>query len=614
MAKAKAKLSIHSVDDDMGLPYEDSFPNRTDHPALRGRQSRRADMKKGVPRRLSFVMTTEEFNKDTDLTFYGPYSHIRKQMDYSHHVHYKKERQWLQDSIIEDCLEEDNNEALWKTPIEPWLLYMVGSPGAGKQYTFLQLVQDGRLPLLSFVLVDPDAIRRRLPEFESYLQKYPDCVDELTRKEAGYIAEILVRAALQAGRNVVWDGALYDGEWFAEFTKQVKEKYSNLKVGVLHVTAPREVILDRVVQQARITGRTIPEETIDYALEQIPKSILQVAPLVDYYCVIFNHDELTILTQGEDWDTFRLHFLQTCALQPGQPELLNKALEDDEKKESLDAIVRAAPVKPSRRHQRRFSALLSTELNHMADKLEFFGPFSHIRETLDYDYHVPYTHERQRVQDAIIKDMLGTAVIKDKNGDIGTTPTEPWIVFLAGAMGAGKTHTIRKLVEKGRFPLLAFVKVNFDEIRRHLPEFHLYVEESPELAGELTRKEAGFIAEILTLAGLQAGKNVLVDGSLRDYEWYKKYFARLRKCFPRLRLAIIHVTAPREAVFQRAAVCQKEMMCYAPESWQCSHLLLCCPGARNDNRSGGAERNADECVRTGTNICQGTVPIGRLFL
>ena len=450
---AKATRSVHSVDEDMGLPYEDSISSMTEHPALRGRQSRRADMKKGDSHRLSFVMTTEEFNKDAELTFYGPYSHIRKQMDYNYHVHYKKERQWLQDSIIEDYLEEDNDEALCKTPTEPWLLYLVGSPGAGKQHTLLQLVQDGRLPLLSFVLVDPDTIRRRLPEFESYLQKYPDFVDELIRKEAGYVAEILVRAALQAGRNVVWDGALYDGEWFAEFTKQVKKKYSNLKVGVLHVTAPREVILDRVVKHARITGRTIPEETIDYALEQIPKSIPQVAPLVDYCCAIANHDELTILTQGEDWDTFRLHFLQTCAWQPGQRELIKKALKDDEEKEPLDAIVRAALVKPPRHHRRRFSVLLSTELNHMADKLEFFGPFSHIRETLDYDYHVPYTHERQRLQDAIIKDMLGTAVIKDKNGDICTTPTEPWIVFLAGAMGAGKTHTIKKLVEKGRFPL-----------------------------------------------------------------------------------------------------------------------------------------------------------------
>ena len=79
---------------------------------------------------------------------------------------------------------------------------------------------------------------------------------------------------------------------------------------------------------------------------------------------------------------------------------------------------------------------------------------------------------------------------------------------------------MRKLVENGRFPLTAFVIVDPDEIRHRLPEFHMYVEENPELAGSMTRKEAGFIAEILTLAALQAGKNVLQDGSLRDSDWY----------------------------------------------------------------------------------------------
>jgi predicted kinase len=132
----------------------------------------------------------------------------------------------------------------------------------------------------------------------------------------------------------------------------------------------------------------------------------------------------------------------------------------------------------------------------------------------------------------------------------------PWIVFTAGPMGAGKSHTMKKLVKEGRFPLLAFVRVDPDAIRQYLPEFHLYVQRSPELAGELTMKEAGYIAEILTLAGLEAGKNVLVDGSLRRASWYREHFARLRKDFNHLglRIAIIHVTAPREAVFQRAAV------------------------------------------------------------
>jgi dephospho-CoA kinase len=51
---------------------------------------------------------------------------------------------------------------------------------------------------------------------------------------------------------------------------------------------------------------------------------------------------------------------------------------------------------------------------------------------------------------------------------------------------------------------------------------------------------------------LQEGKNVLVDGSLRDAKWYLKYFENLRERFPTLKIAILHVMASRETVLERA--------------------------------------------------------------
>ncbi len=66
--------------------------------------------------------------------------------------------------------------------------------------------------------------------------------------------------------------------------------------------------------------------------------------------------------------------------------------------------------------------------------------------------------------------------------------------------------------------------------------------------------QAGYIAEVLTLAALQGGKNVLQDGSLRDHTWYQLHFQKLKRDFPQVRQAIIHVTAPRNAILDRAAV------------------------------------------------------------
>jgi predicted kinase len=272
-------------------------------------------------------------------------------------------------------------------------------------------------------------------------------------------------------------------------------------------------------------------------LERIPPAIDTVKPELDHFFAISNNDGQELV--GDEWATFTSICVQTRKLIPG-----NKLTR---------AVKAVMAVKKKGRH-RRISLYRSSEDNHLADDMKFYGRYAHIRSTLDYSHHQNYRRDRQIFQDAIISDFFEEAVIKDKNGELCTTPTEPWLVFTAGAMGAGKGYTKTRLVDKGLFPLMSFVNVDPDEVRRRLPEYYLYINEVPELAGELTRKEAGLITEILALAALQAGKNVLIDGSLRDSDWYQGYFARLRREFPAIRIAIIHITAPREAVFQRAAV------------------------------------------------------------
>lgn len=71
--------------------------------------------------------------------------------------------------------------------------------------------------------------------------------------------------------------------------------------------------------------------------------------------------------------------------------------------------------------------------------------------------------------------------------------------------------------------------------------------------------QAGYISEILTWAALDQGKNVLVDGSLRDHEWYIEHFAQLRGRYNGLNIAILHITASREDVIERAMVSITEL-------------------------------------------------------
>jgi hypothetical protein len=56
-----------------------------------------------------------------------------------------------------------------------------------------------------------------------------------------------------------------------------------------------------------------------------------------------------------------------------------------------------------------------------------------------------------------------------------------WVVFTAGAMGSGKTHTLRWLWQNGYFPLHAFVQADPDRVRGMLPELKGYIARSPEV-------------------------------------------------------------------------------------------------------------------------------------
>ena len=202
-----------------------------------------------------------------------------------------------------------------------------------------------------------------------------------------------------------------------------------------------------------------------------------------------------------------------------------------------------------------FDYTQSTEDNYALtdqSKPVFVGEYANLRSQLDYDYHTFYNEERQLLHDSLINIFHDTIVVDTDNNLTCDHPLENWMVFTAGAMGAGKGFTMKYLASQGLFPKDAFVQVDPDALRELLPETNEYVKIDPTTAGYLTQKEVGFIAETLTLDALSDGKNVLVDGSLRNAEWYANYIQDLHNKFPKMKFAIIHVTAKPETVFERA--------------------------------------------------------------
>jgi predicted kinase len=196
----------------------------------------------------------------------------------------------------------------------------------------------------------------------------------------------------------------------------------------------------------------------------------------------------------------------------------------------------------------------STEANHASDRPIIAGSYARHRAGLDYTHHGYYDTTRQSFQDNLIALLLSRALANGASGAASRPPAlaDQWIVYSAGVMGSGKSHTLDWLQAQNAFPLRDFVCVDPDHIRDMLPEFSSYAALDPSTAGELTQKEAGHISEIAVLRALELGHSVMVDGSLRDHVWYAEYFSKLRAMHPNLKVAIIEVTASLETCQRRA--------------------------------------------------------------
>mmetsp|Transcript_21811 Transcript_21811/g.44888 ORF Transcript_21811/g.44888 Transcript_21811/m.44888 type:complete len:492 (+) Transcript_21811:76-1551(+) len=278
-----------------------------------------------IPSYFSLDMSTEENYGVESMEFYGPFASIRASLDYSYHGNYEKKRQEFQDQIVQTLLDgtiiQDSNGRVCRTPTEPYIVFTAGVMGAGKSHTIKILSSQGLFPLQSFVSVDPDEIRHQFPEFHLYATLSPEMAGELTHKEAGYVTEIVTEAALQRGHNVLVDGSLRDADWYEGYFESLRRSFKNLKIAILHITAPREAVFERARIRALVTGRVVPRETLEMSLRQVPKSIEKLAPLADFFCELDNapgDGEIKIRTDGITWDSFRDAWAQTCPWPPNQ--------------------------------------------------------------------------------------------------------------------------------------------------------------------------------------------------------------------------------------------------------------------------------------------------------
>jgi hypothetical protein len=182
--------------------------------------------------------------------------------------------------------------------------------------------------------------------------------------------------------------------------------------------------------------------------------------------------------------------------------------------------------------------------------------FYRARSYLDYDYHTRPTHQRQHLQDAILRRYLHHVPSTDP----------PRIIFLAGAMGAGKGHVLRELHRVGRINLSHFVLNDSDQLKSEIPEASDLIRTNPLMAATLLHTESSFLSDVLMWAALLRGYSTIIEGTLKDSDWFLQLFAQIRIDFPAYRIEILYVTADPHVIRERCARRALQTQRYIPDS------------------------------------------------
>ncbi len=182
----------------------------------------------------------------------------------------------------------------------------------------------------------------------------------------------------------------------------------------------------------------------------------------------------------------------------------------------------------------------------------FYGRYQNLREKLDYNFHQNYSRERQIFQDELINKLLKINTEKKTNKPI-TVANNPRLIYTAGCMGAGKTHSIRKLADQLDIDLDNFVMIDPDKFKEMIPEYQEMKLTDPRRAGTYYHLESAILSELALEIALQNNYNVICDGSMVDHVWFTGEILRIQEKYPNYKenITIIYVKSDWNKIIER---------------------------------------------------------------
>lgn len=180
----------------------------------------------------------------------------------------------------------------------PVLFVMAGGSGSGKGYVRARLEATGEIPTRNRVLIDPDEIVVRLPEWQQFKVAADGRAATILHEESSLLAK-RVRALAAARRlDVVLDVTLSDaGSARAMFDQFRRAGYA---IHLFAVATDAQVAAAQAADRARQSNRWVPWSVLLEAHREIAAAFEDYARLVDRVSLFENSGEQPALVAERD--------------------------------------------------------------------------------------------------------------------------------------------------------------------------------------------------------------------------------------------------------------------------------------------------------------------------
>jgi predicted ABC-type ATPase len=222
----------------------------------------------------------------------GAFWQDRSLMDYDWFPRWTHARVAVQDRIVAATL------AGGRPSDRRIALYTCGTYGSGKTHALTgktgKLCKQFRTREL--VRIDPDEIRRQLPEWDELVRVDASQAGAVTHQEATFIALLAERVCQRMRLSYIVDGSLSNAEWYRDWLTQVRER--GYRIFLLRFVCPIKVAAQRCDKRAQETGRTVPRELLETTYKKIPGAWRVLYPLADAWWIYSTGRECHLVGTG----------------------------------------------------------------------------------------------------------------------------------------------------------------------------------------------------------------------------------------------------------------------------------------------------------------------------